>query len=636
MSFNVNNNNNNQQAQYKTIKLKGKNNPSLNLNKLEGLRLTERHEGLKKFDENKDGILQKNEVENLAKTLEDVASNSKLSKREIKKAFGDKSVFESIKSLAEQQNTLEQTGSYTETNGNTSTHVFKDHLGTYSYTKTTAEDGSITTISDDGTKQISHKDGSKEITDPNGKTIKYDKNGKKVSVTENGNTTTFPDDNTSVTKNSDGKIIQTITEKDGKIINTKFEYQDGKTIEREYSDLGNDAPLTSITVKEQKDGHKIDTKYNSEDDMKNNRPSEKITDAHNPAQKSVTKYTYDDNGNVKAETTDSAGNKTIKNFNTKGEEISDPNPQKTHTVVKGESITQIVKNALAEQGIENPTKEELNAAKKEFLELNKDIVKTYNGVKQEWKGNKFFYPDDVVKIPDFGKSEKTEEVTLEEPVKAPETSQTEEPTTQETSPDLAARKKEVEERLGDGYQVNITSEGTLEVRDTNGNLLPEVTKIANGATSHDAEVNLMMAHDENKNQALDADEYKNFMTTFISEAGIEINDSNRAKIEALITESFNSMDNIEQNGSLSKEELKKNAEEIINKLADDINAALDNSTEDIETQTALENQSVTLNIEGVDYEAQIITLENGQKAYEIDGGYYTINDDGTPGALISE
>ena len=57
---------------------------------------------------------------------------------------------------------------------------------------------------------------------------------------------------------------------------------------------------------------------------------------------------------------------------------------------------------------------------------------------------KYRNPDDVVKIPDFGKSEKTEEVTLEEPVKAPETSQTEEPTTQETSPDLAARKKEVE------------------------------------------------------------------------------------------------------------------------------------------------------------------------------------------------
>ncbi len=456
MSFNVNNNNNTQQAQYKTLKLKGSK-QQLNLNKLEGLRLTEQHEGLKKYDENKDGILQKNEIDKLAKELEGAAGNSKLSKRETKKTFGDKSVFESIKALAEQQETLETQGSYTEVCGNKSTHVFKDNEGVYSYVKTTAEDGTVTTVTDDGTKEVFLKDGSKEITDPNGKTIKYDKNGKRVSITQDGNITTFPDDNTTVTKNSDGKIIQTVKSNNGEIVNTKFEYQDGKTIEREYSDIGEDAPLTSITVRTQKDGHKFDTKFASEEDMKNNRPSEMITDAHNPSQKTITKYTYDDKGNVKAETTDSAGNKTIKHFNANGEEISNPNPPKTHTVVKGESITQIVKNALSQQGIENPTKEELQAAKKEFLELNKDIVKTYNGVKKEWKGNKFFYPDDVVKIPNFNKTEDTPktvetEETLEtiETEETPETIETEdtpETTTVKASPQTPDNKELTEDAI---------------------------------------------------------------------------------------------------------------------------------------------------------------------------------------------
>ena len=48
-------------------------------------------------------------------------------------------------------------------------------------------------------------------------------------------------------------------------------------------------------------------------------------------------------------------------------------------------------------------------AKAEFLEMNKDLVKIYNGVKKEWKGNKFFYPDDVVKIPKFDKTENPEQ-----------------------------------------------------------------------------------------------------------------------------------------------------------------------------------------------------------------------------------
>lgn len=97
-----------------------------------------------------------------------------------------------------------------------------------------------------------------------------------------------------------------------------------------------------------------------------------------------------------------------------GEEVEvtiDPKPEENikgkHKVVKGESIDKMVKDALKEQGIENPTEEQLKAAKKLFVEANKDVVKTYRGIKKEWHGNKFFYPDDEVKIPDF-KAEQAE------------------------------------------------------------------------------------------------------------------------------------------------------------------------------------------------------------------------------------
>ena len=92
----------------------------------------------------------------------------------------------------------------------------------------------------------------------------------------------------------------------------RYEYKDNKKIAREYNGLGKDAELSSVTVSENKDGHCIDTKYATEDDMKNNRPSEQITDAQNDTLKKVTTFTYDENGNVKAETTDSAGQKTVK------------------------------------------------------------------------------------------------------------------------------------------------------------------------------------------------------------------------------------------------------------------------------------------------------------------------------------
>jgi len=91
-----------------------------------------------------------------------------------------------------------------------------------------------------------------------------------------------------------------------------------------------------------------------------------------------------------------------------GEEVEvtiEPEPEEIikgkHKVVKGESIDKMVRDALKEQGVEKPTEEQLKAAKRLFVEMNKDIVKIYHGIKKEWHGNKFFYPDDEVKIPDF-------------------------------------------------------------------------------------------------------------------------------------------------------------------------------------------------------------------------------------------
>lgn len=67
-----------------------------------------------------------------------------------------------------------------------------------------------------------------------------------------------------------------------------------------------------------------------------------------------------------------------------------------HTVQKGESVTKIVTDAMKAQGFENPTHEQIKNARAEFLEANKDTVKTYNGPKAEWKGNKYFHPNDKV------------------------------------------------------------------------------------------------------------------------------------------------------------------------------------------------------------------------------------------------
>ena len=107
--------------------------------------------------------------------------------------------------------------------------------------------------------------------------------------------------------------------------------------------------------------------------MKNNRPASAIRNKGLPTETTIS-YTYDDKGNQMITETDQNKNTSFnfsKNKDGKTIASSEFNAPQPHTVQKGESVSQIVKNALKEQGFENPTKEQLKAATEEFLELNK-------------------------------------------------------------------------------------------------------------------------------------------------------------------------------------------------------------------------------------------------------------------------
>ena len=397
------------------IKLKGQK-QTIDAGKLEGLKKTKKNEVIfNKFDENKDGTLDTREANNMQTWLKETAGNTKMSKREMKKATKDKESFEALSNLAKQQKDLVENNEYTEINDRVKTHVVKDEKGISKFDETEDKEGTITEEYDDGTKKVKYKDGSYDEIDKDGTITKFNENGDKTAVIKDGKTTTFSGNKTTV-KDEKGEIIEETEVEDGKEIKNTYEREDGKTIKRQTTN----GVLDFITVSQTDDGHTIDTTFETEEDMKNNKPSKVVKDAQNDALKTTTTYTYLDNGNVKIEVTNAKGEVTTTYQNDKGEEIENPEEQTTYTVQKGDSITKIVKDALKAQGIENPTPEQLRKAKAAFLEMNKDLVKIYNGVKQEWKGNKFFYPDDVVKIPRFEKPEKPEKPEQPEQPEKPE------------------------------------------------------------------------------------------------------------------------------------------------------------------------------------------------------------------------
>ena len=140
--------------QQQIINLKGKK-QKIDTSKLEGLKKTEQNkEAFEMFDKDNNGTLNKTEADNMQDWLKETAGNKKLSSRESKKATKNKTTFDAISMLAQQQNALEDGKEYIEKNGDVTTHVLKNDKGIIKYDSTTDEKGTETRIFDDGTKEI--------------------------------------------------------------------------------------------------------------------------------------------------------------------------------------------------------------------------------------------------------------------------------------------------------------------------------------------------------------------------------------------------------------------------------------------------------------------------------------------------
>ena len=486
------------------------------------------------------------------------AGNDKISNREMNKTFG-KDTFSALSALADQQS-VGKGKKYVETNGNKSTTIYRSDVDSkydYSYTTTKHDDGSSTIVSSDGTQTIQHKDGSRDDIDKDGTIISYDAKGKKTAVIKDGLTTTFtPDGNKSITKNADGQTVSSMELRDNKEILTKYEYSNGNTIAREYADGAQIPSSIIVSGRSSENGPTttIETKYNSEDDMKNNRPSSK-TENKGLATETTTTFEYDSKGNKKVSIYSGGSKNSVTHYeNSEGKTISagEYDATQTYTVQKGDSITQIVTNALKEQGFANPTSDQINDAKEQFMEMNKDNVRTFGG---KASGKKGFFPNDTVSIPNFKSS--ISDVYLNNV----------DVTAAKITPEMKAKRQAIQQQLGDNVDVTYAKDGSLEVRNKNGVLMERATAMANKPS----DIDIMMKSDKNNSKTLDTTEYKSMILAQLKAIGIEINDKNKAQIEQLIDKSFNDIDTIKQDRELTKEELQKNAPQIISNLADEIN-----------------------------------------------------------------
>lgn len=553
----------NQSQNQNILKLKGQK-KTIDLNGLVGLRQTDKNKAIfERFDHDKNGVIDQNEAKQMQLWMNKAAGNDKISNREMNKTFG-KDTFSALSALADQQ-AVGKGKKYVEINGNKSTTIYRSNVDSehdYSYTKTNHDDGSSTIVSSDGTQTIQHKDGSRDDIDKDGTIISYDAKGKKTAVIKDGLTTTFtPDGNKSITKNADGQTVSSMELRDNKEILTKYEYSNGNTIAREYAD-GAQIPSSIIVSGRSSENGKtttIETKYNSEDDMKNNRPSSK-TENKGLATETTTTFEYDSKGNKKVSIYSGGSKNSVTHYeNSEGKTISagEYDATQTYTVQKGDSITQIVTNALKEQGFANPTSDQINDAKEQFMEMNKDNVRTFGG---KASGKKGFFPNDTVSIPNFKSS--ISDVYLNNV----------DVTAAKITPEMKAKRQAIQQQLGDNYDVTYAKDGSLEVRNKNGVLLEDVTAMVNKPkTSNDDDVEQMMKSDKNNSKTLDTTEYKSFILAQLKDCGVEITDNNKAQIEQLIDKSFTDIDTIKQDRELTREELQKNAPQIISNLADEIN-----------------------------------------------------------------
>lgn len=548
----------NQPQNQNILKLKGQK-KTIDLNGLVGLRQTDKNKAIfERFDHDKNGVIDQNEAKQMQLWMNKAAGNDKISNREMNKTFG-KDTFSALSALADQQ-AVGKGKEYVETNGNKSTTIYRSNVDSkpdYSYTKTNHDDGSSTIVSSDGTQTIQHKDGSRDVIDKDGTIISYDAKGKKTAVIKDGLTTTFtPDGNKSITKNADGQTVSSMELRDNKEILTKYEYSNGNTIAREYADGAQIPSSIIVSGRSSENGPTttIETKYNSEDDMKNNRPSSK-TENKGLATETTTTFEYDSKGNKKVSIYSGGSKNSVTHYeNSEGKTISagEYDATQTYTVQKGDSITQIVTNALKEQGFANPTSEQIHDAKEQFMEMNKDNVRTFGG---KASGKKGFFPNDTVSIPNFKSS--ISDVYLDNV----------DVTAAKITPEMKAKRQAIQQQLGDNYDVTYAKDGSLEVRNKNGVLQEDVTAMVNKPS----DIDIMMKSDKNSSKTLDTTEYKSMILAQLKAIGIEINDKNKAQIEQLIDKSFNDIDTIKQDRELTKEELQKNAPQIISNLADEIN-----------------------------------------------------------------
>ena len=567
---------------FSSLKLKGTKGKQIDLQNLKGLQKTKNNEALfKMYDKNNNGVIDEDEVASMRNNLQSIAGNKTISQKEI----GGDNAFSALNALADQQKAIKDGKGYTETNNGVTTHY--GSVKGSEYTETTNDDGSKT-YENSNIKETIYKDGSSQILNKsNGTTKETNADGYKTYYDAQGNKTAF--------ESPDGKSLEefypgtnqrlsiknTTTTEDGKEVSITTKYsEDGKKTSRTETS-GND----SIAKNYNQDGtvknvvvsdRNTEITYASEADELADRPQQEILNKNNDTLKQTITYTYDSKGNVKAETKDSAGQITTKYTNSKGEEINskDFDAPTTYTVKTGDSITKIATAALKEQGIENPTEEQLKSAKQQLIASNDDGQKvgTYTKPNTKYTGNRFFYPNTEITIPKFEFNKTESKSGIKQPIEEKTTELQElTVTAPKISEEMKAKRQEAQAILESDFEVGYAADGkSLEVRNLDGNIDKDFTKLVNSDNEDD--INTMMQKDANKNGTLDKTEYKNFILNFIANSGqIEITQDNEQAINQLIDNSFNSMDSIKQDGALTRDELRQNAPQILEQLMEQIN-----------------------------------------------------------------
>ena len=92
---------------------------------------------------------------------------------------------------------------------------------------------------------------------------------------------------------------------------------------------------------------------------------------------------------------------------------------------------------------------------------------------------------------------------------------------------------------------------------------------------------ILQAADGNKDKVVDLQEYNDYFYGMLRQYEIDIDNAHNDIVERIITDSFSSIDIENTDGKLSNSELNKKAEEVINKLTEDLGDALEATEDDI-------------------------------------------------------